>query len=73
MKALRVLGLCVASLLLAACEHTGPASTAGECRIFVAPTQPVAGRTRADQFWIDTNIARGIGGCGWSRPRAAKK
>jgi len=75
MNLLRVLALLPIAVALGACPEREKPATAieGECRIFVAPTQPVTGKTRADQFWIDTNIERGVGGCGWERPRSAKK
>lgn len=57
-------------LALAGCQ-TGPASTAGECRIFHDPGRAVKGATRQDQRDIDVLWQEpGIGGCGWARPKA---
>lgn len=68
-RALNFLLLPALLLALAACaDREKPATAVAECRIFVAPTRPVQGKTPADQFWIDVNIERGIGGCGWPRP-----
>lgn len=67
----RILILGLASLLLAGCVTTGPASVkGGECRVFERPQYAVKGLRPYDQDWIDGNIEAGIGGCGWKRPVA---
>ena len=72
---LRLLAVLPVALALGACPRNEKPATAieGECRIFVAPTRPVQGKTSADQFWIDVNIERGVGGCGWPRPSASAR
>lgn len=63
--------LCLAGLVLAGCQTTGPASVkGGECRIFERPEYAVRGKRRYDQDWIDSQIEGGVGGCGWKRPKA---
>lgn len=62
---------CLAGLVLAGCQTTGPASVkGGECRIFERPEYAVRGKRRYDQDWIDSQIEGGVGGCGWRRPKA---
>lgn len=67
----RLLLIACASLALAGCQTTGPASVkGGECRIFERPEYAVRGLRQYDQDWVDSQIEGGVGGCGWKRPKA---
>lgn len=71
---MRTCALIVISLLLGACAEKPPvpASIAGECRVFTDPGYAVKGKTRRDQFWIDSNLESAYASCGWPRPGRAK-
>lgn len=58
------------ALLLGACGGMPPvpASITGECRVFTDPGYAVKGKTRRDQFWIDSNLESAYASCGWPRP-----
>lgn len=61
--------LAACSLLLAACQTTGPASITGECRVFADPGFAVRGERPIDQRWIARTQEAGIAACGWQRPK----
>jgi hypothetical protein len=65
----RLLPAVCLSLLLAACQSTGPASVAGECRIFSDPGFAVRGEHPVDSRWISRTQEAGIAACGWPRPQ----
>lgn len=56
--------------LLAACGDKPPlpATISGECRVFTDPGYAVKGKTKRDQFWIDSNLESAYASCGWPRP-----
>lgn len=57
---------------LAACQMPDGrvVSIRGACDAWEAPTQPVIGKRRIDQHWIDKAVETGIRTCGWPRPKA---
>jgi hypothetical protein len=65
---MRLLLLAACSLALTACTTTGPASVAGECKLFSDPGFAVRGERIIDQRWISKAQESGIAACGWKRP-----
>lgn len=69
----RVMMIAGLALGLAGCnDDVKVASIQGACDAFDAPTQPVLGKRRVDQRWIDKAVEAGVSACGWSRPQAEK-
>lgn len=62
----------LAVAILGACAAPPPAaSVRGACDAFDRPLEPVLGKRRQDQRWIDKTIEAGVSACDWSRPRSA--
>lgn len=65
---LRAIAILLCSLLLGACQTSGPATVEGECRIFQDPGFAVMGATPRDQRWVSRTQETGIRSCAWERP-----
>lgn len=73
MHTLRAVIVVAALCGLTACqERITAADIKGACDAFDAPGEPIYGKTRVDQRWIDKAIEAGVSACGWSRPKAKK-
>ena len=67
------IGFLALCLVLGGCQDdVSVADIKGACDAFDAPVQPVIGKRRVDQRWIDRAIEAGVSACGWSRPRAVE-
>lgn len=67
----QVILICVVACTLAACkDEPTAADITGACSAFDAPVQPVLGKRRIDQKWIDRAVEAGVSVCGWTRPKA---
>lgn len=71
---MRIASIIVLAVFLGGCpgRETVPASIAGECQIFTDPGYAVKGKTKRDQFWIDSQLESGYASCDWKRPGKAK-
>ena len=69
MLPMKFAGLFASAALLAGCSQTGPASQAGTCDVFEAPTQYVTGGDDYSQGWVTETVEVGVGVCGWPRIR----
>lgn len=58
------------ALGLAGCHETSVADIRGACDAFERPEQPVLGKRKIDQRWIDRAVETGVTVCGWPRPKA---
>lgn len=67
---MRIAAVIALTTMLAACADKPPipATIEGECRVFTDPGYAVKGKTKRDQFWIDSNLESAYASCGWSRP-----
>jgi hypothetical protein len=57
--------------MLGGCQHMDnrPATMKALCEeVFTDPGYAVKGKTRRDQFWIDSQLESGYASCGWPRP-----
>lgn len=63
--------LVLGTLCLGGCQDkVTVADIKGACDAFDAPAQPVIGKRKVDQKWIDRAVEAGVSACGWSRPKA---
>jgi hypothetical protein len=57
-------------LMLPGCQEVQVADIKGACDVFDRPEQPVLGKRKVDQRWIDRAVEAGVSACGWPRPKA---
>jgi hypothetical protein len=62
--------LACAAGLLGGCQEASVADIKGACDAFERPEQPVLGKRKIDQRWIDRAVETGVTVCGWPRPKA---
>jgi hypothetical protein len=66
---MKIVAAMLLGLSLAGCGGVGPASVAGECRVFTDPGFAVQGKRLKDKQWVGRAQETGINVCGWKRPR----
>jgi hypothetical protein len=68
-------GIILLAFIVAACAHDAPRPSTAKAiceEIFTDPGYAVKGKTRRDQFWIDSQLESGYASCGWPRPGKPK-
>ncbi|MBX3514751.1 MAG: hypothetical protein KF750_14295 [Xanthobacteraceae bacterium] len=71
---MRIAAIALLAFMLAACVTSPMPQTAkAVCDIFTDPGYAVKGKTKRDQFWIDSQLEGGYASCGWQRPKREGK
>lgn len=67
---MRIAAIALLAFTLAACAtEPRPATMKSLCtEVFTDPGYAVKGKTKRDQFWIDSQLESGYASCGWPRP-----